>query len=89
MRSHCSLDRGCAGNAFSSGIKSSRCEARERDFRRRTYWYDEENPGTRNEAGGAFGSLDYIPMRTGMTIGALLVRAKRNPANTSVRLFFT
>ena len=31
----------------------------------------------------------YIPMRTGMTIGALLVRAKRNPAITSVRLFFT
>lgn len=31
----------------------------------------------------------YIPISTGMTIGALLVRAKRNPAMTSVRLFFT
>jgi hypothetical protein len=31
----------------------------------------------------------HIPMRTGMTIGALLVRAKRKPAMTSVKLFFT
>ena len=31
----------------------------------------------------------YIPISTGITIGALLVRWKRNPATTSVRLFFT
>ncbi|GEM_PF-6212878 len=67
-------------------------------FEKSTLDFTKSNPRGAKRRGGCVLLLSayrllltthHIPIRTGMTIGALLVRWKRNPAMTSVRLFFT